>query len=36
MKFYTLEEASANVDLLQKAFNYVGTLNKLIRQLKLM
>ena len=35
MKSYTLEEANANVDLIQKTFNHVGTLHKLIRQLKI-
>ena len=34
MKSYTLEEANANVDMIQKTFNHVGTLHKLIRQLK--
>ena len=26
MKFYTLEEANANIDLLQKTFGHLGTL----------
>jgi len=34
MKFYTLEEANANVDLLEKIFNYVRTLYDLIGQRK--
>ena len=34
MEFYTLKEANANVDLLQKTFDHLATLYKLITDLK--